>query len=176
MSHNNTRRWHNSPDQGDCHLFRGMSLHEKKVVFYIPLDRADRVKDARPPRHRARASLKWCERTPPTSTVTQHTTYSSIDACPTMLSRASLGRHAQRALRAQCCAQPSNRRGLASPASGSFAYETGDAAGTKFASRDIPGPTTTLALVSKAGTRFEILPGLTEALDKSAFGVRSFRP
>ena len=88
-----------------------------------------------------------------------------------MLSRTSLGRHAQRALRAQCCAQPSNRRGFASPASGSFAYQTGDAAGVKFASRDLPGPTTTLALVAKAGTRFEILPGLAEALEKFSFRV-----
>jgi hypothetical protein len=58
------------------------------------------------------------------------------------------------------------------PASGSFAYQTGDAAGTKFASRDLSGPTTTLALVSKAGTRFQTLPGLTEGLEKFAFRVR----
>ncbi|KAF4303790.1 Peptidase M16 [Botryosphaeria dothidea] len=86
----------------------------------------------------------------------------------TMLSRQSVGRHAQRALRRQCV-QPANRRGLAAPASGSFQYQTGDASGVKFASRDLPGPTTTLALVSKAGTRYQPLPGLTEALEKFAF-------
>ncbi|KAF2146117.1 uncharacterized protein K452DRAFT_294722 [Aplosporella prunicola CBS 121167] len=85
-----------------------------------------------------------------------------------MLSRSSVGRHAQRALRRQC-AQPANRRGLAAPASGSFHYETGDANGVKFASRDLAGPTTTLALVAKAGTRYQTLPGLTEGLEKYAF-------
>lgn len=62
------------------------------------------------------------------------------------------------------------------PASGSFAYQTGDAAGTKLASRDLTGPTTTLALVSKAGTRFQFLPGLTEGLEKFAYRVRPFQP
>ncbi|KAK8191133.1 Metalloenzyme, LuxS/M16 peptidase-like protein [Phyllosticta capitalensis] len=85
-----------------------------------------------------------------------------------MLSRSSLGRQAQRALRRQCV-QPAGRRGLAAPASGSFQYETGDASGVKFASRDMAGPTTTLAVVSKAGTRYQPLPGLTEALEKYAF-------
>lgn len=89
----------------------------------------------------------------------------------TMLSRSSLGRQAQRALRRQCV-QPAGRRGLAAPASGSFQYETGDASGVKFASRDMAGPTTTLAVVSKAGTRYQPLPGLTEALEKYAFKVR----
>jgi hypothetical protein len=63
----------------------------------------------------------------------------------------------------------------AAPASGSFAYQTGDAAGTKYASRDLTGPTTTLALVSKAGTRFQTLPGLTEGLEKFAFRVRNIQ-
>ncbi|OJD31914.1 ubiquinol-cytochrome c reductase core subunit 2 [Diplodia corticola] len=85
-----------------------------------------------------------------------------------MLSRQSVGRHAQRALRRQC-AQPAGRRGLAAPASGSFQYQTGDHSGVKFASRDLAGPTTTLALVAKAGTRYQPLPGLTEALEKFAF-------
>ncbi|KAK8200879.1 ubiquinol-cytochrome c reductase core subunit 1 [Zalaria obscura] len=85
-----------------------------------------------------------------------------------MLSRSAIGRQAQRALRKQC-QQPANRRGLAAPASGSFQYETGTAAGVKFASRDMPGPTTTLALVSRAGTRYEPLPGLTVGLKGFAF-------
>ncbi|QDS76905.1 hypothetical protein FKW77_004120 [Venturia effusa] len=82
-----------------------------------------------------------------------------------MLSRSSL-RSGQKALR---CLQCGQTRGLAAPASGSFAYQTGDAAGTKFASRDLTGPTTTLALVSKAGTRYQFLPGLTEGLEKFAY-------
>ncbi|CAF9927529.1 MAG: ubiquinol-cytochrome c reductase core subunit 1 [Heterodermia speciosa] len=89
-----------------------------------------------------------------------------------MISRASLGRRAQRALRrthCQCQAQPSNCRGLAAAASGSFTYETGEAAGVKFASRDLPGPTTHVAVVAKAGTRYQPAPGFTDGLENFAF-------
>ena len=65
------------------------------------------------------------------------------------------------------------RRGLAAPASGSFQYQTGDAQGVKFASRDLPGPVGSLAIVAKAGTRFEHVPGLAEGLNRYAFKVRS---
>jgi ubiquinol-cytochrome c reductase core subunit 2 len=88
-----------------------------------------------------------------------------------MLSRSTACRGAQRALTRQAVL-PQQRRGLAAPASGSFQYETGEAKGVKFASRDFAGPTTTLALVSKAGTRYQPLPGLTEALANYAFRVR----
>ncbi|KAF1814451.1 ubiquinol-cytochrome C reductase complex core protein-like protein 2 [Eremomyces bilateralis CBS 781.70] len=88
-----------------------------------------------------------------------------------MLSSSTFGRRA--ALRAancrQCLSQPANRRGLAAPASGSFQYESSEAAGVKIASRDFAGPTTTLALVAKAGTRFQTYPGVTEGLEKYAF-------
>lgn len=57
------------------------------------------------------------------------------------------------------------------PASGSFAYQTSDAAGIKIASRDLTGPTTTLALVSRAGTRYQWTPNLSEGLEKFAFKV-----
>jgi ubiquinol-cytochrome c reductase core subunit 2 len=86
-----------------------------------------------------------------------------------MLSRSTACRGAQRAAHA---ARPAQRRGLASPASGSFQYQSGEAKGVKYASRDFAGPTTTLALVAKAGTRFQPLPGLTEALANFAFRVR----
>lgn len=86
-----------------------------------------------------------------------------------MLSRSAIGRQSQRVCRPQW--QAASRRGLASPASGSFSYETGSAAGVKFASRDLPGPTTQLALVSQAGTRFESLPGLALGLQSYAFKV-----
>jgi len=88
-----------------------------------------------------------------------------------MLSRSAIGRQAQRAVRNQW-QQPASRRGLAAPASGSFQYETGNAAGVKYAARDMPGPTTHLALVSQAGTRFETAPGLTVGLQSFAFKVR----
>ncbi|KAF2118731.1 Metalloenzyme, LuxS/M16 peptidase-like protein [Lophiotrema nucula] len=81
-----------------------------------------------------------------------------------MFASRSACRGASRAVR-----HPVQRRGLAAPASGSFQYQSGEAKGVKFASRDHASPTTTLALVSKAGTRFQPLPGLTEGLEKFAF-------
>ncbi|ORY15465.1 Metalloenzyme, LuxS/M16 peptidase-like protein [Clohesyomyces aquaticus] len=85
-----------------------------------------------------------------------------------MFPRSTVCRGAQRAVRRQA-AHPVQRRGLAAPASGSFQYQAGEAKGVRFASRDFTGPTTTLALVSKAGTRFQPLPGLTEGLANFAF-------
>ncbi|TKA77382.1 hypothetical protein B0A55_03229 [Friedmanniomyces simplex] len=61
------------------------------------------------------------------------------------------------------------RRGMAAPASGSFQYQTGEAAGIKFASRDTSGPIGTIAIVAQAGTRYETMPGLAEGLNKYAF-------
>lgn len=93
---------------------------------------------------------------------------------PTMISRSALGRNAQLALRRQCCAQPASRRGYAAAASGStsFSYETAEVDSVKVASRDIAGPTTRLALVAKAGTRYQPAPGLTTGLEQFAFKVR----
>ncbi|KXL51371.1 hypothetical protein M433DRAFT_157506 [Acidomyces richmondensis BFW] len=79
-----------------------------------------------------------------------------------ILSRSAIGRAARQISQQQ-------RRGLAAPASGSFQYEIGEAAGIKFASRDRPGPVGSIALVSQAGTRFETAPGLTEGLKWYAF-------
>lgn len=89
-----------------------------------------------------------------------------------MLSRSAISRQAQRAGRL-ACQQPTNRRGLAAPASGSFQYATGEAQGIKIASRDIPGPVATLSIVSQAGTRYQTLPGLAAALTRYAFKVRN---
>ncbi|KAI4166455.1 MAG: hypothetical protein LQ343_008034 [Gyalolechia ehrenbergii] len=66
-----------------------------------------------------------------------------------MIPRTSLPRAAQRVLR--------------------FNYETGEVNGIKFASRDLPGPTTQLAVVARAGTRFQVYPGFAEGLEKFAF-------
>ncbi|KAF4556776.1 Peptidase M16 inactive domain-containing protein 2 [Elsinoe fawcettii] len=84
-----------------------------------------------------------------------------------MLSRSVLARQGRRAAIKQT--SQSGRRYLASPASGSFQYDTSTAAGIKIASRDVPGPTTQLAIVAKAGTRYEPLPGLTIGLQNFAF-------
>ncbi|KAL8856433.1 MAG: hypothetical protein Q9178_007003 [Gyalolechia marmorata] len=86
-----------------------------------------------------------------------------------MVPRASFARATQRALRPQCSRTPNNRRTLASVKSAGYSYETGEVNGIKFASRDIPGPTTQLALVARAGTRFQVLPGFAEGLEKFAF-------
>lgn len=90
-----------------------------------------------------------------------------------MASPASLGSKALRAGRRQVSAAALQRRGLAAAASGSFQYETGDASGVKFASRDLPGATTTLTVVAKAGTRYQPMPGYSDALEKFAFKVHS---
>ncbi|KAK6384948.1 ubiquinol-cytochrome c reductase core subunit 1 [Exophiala oligosperma] len=93
-----------------------------------------------------------------------------------MASPASLGSRALRASRRQFSVPVlQQRRGLAAAASGSFGYETGEANGVKYASRDLPGPTTTLTVVAKAGTRYQPLPGLTDALEKFAFKSTSKR-
>lgn len=89
-------------------------------------------------------------------------------ALPTgMIAGAGLARQGQRALK--CCRSAHARRQLATAASGSFNYETGEAAGVKLASRDLPGPTTHLAVVAKAGSRFQPLPGYSDGLEKFAF-------
>lgn len=88
-----------------------------------------------------------------------------------MISRASVGRNLEATLCRRCHAKPTNRRCLAAAASGSFSYETGDSSGVRFASRDLPGPTTYLAIVAKAGTRYQPLPGFAEALENFAFKV-----
>jgi ubiquinol-cytochrome c reductase core subunit 2 len=90
-----------------------------------------------------------------------------------MISRSAIGRNGQLALRRQCCAQPVNKRGLAAAVTGStsFSYDASDVAGIKVASRDIAGPTTKLAVVAKAGTRYQLFPGLTAGLEQFAFKV-----
>ena len=90
-----------------------------------------------------------------------------------MTPRAALGRKGQRTLQWQM--RTNNRRCLATAASGSFSYETGDGGGVKFASRDLPGPTTHLAVVAKAGTRYQPLPGFSEGLEKFSFKVCLFQ-
>ena len=84
-----------------------------------------------------------------------------------MISRAAPVRQGQQALRSTLQLQPT--RCLATAASGSFNYEAGEAAGVKLASRALPGPTTHLAVVAKAGTRYQPLPGYSEGLEKFAF-------
>lgn len=91
----------------------------------------------------------------------------------TMFSPAVLGRRALRTSRQPLQNLTSSRRGLAAASSGAYNFETGEAFGVKFASRDLPGPTTTLAVVAKAGTRYQSLPGFSDALEKFAFKVGS---
>lgn len=88
-----------------------------------------------------------------------------------MIARTALQRQAQRVVR-QSWHQ--STRGYASASAGaSLQYQQGDASGLKFASRDNSGAVSTVALVSKAGTRYQTLPGLAEALDRYAFRVRA---
>ncbi|PGH33793.1 ubiquinol-cytochrome c reductase core subunit 2 [[Emmonsia] crescens] len=89
-----------------------------------------------------------------------------------MLSRSALGRNAPRCLRKQCIAQqPSSRRGMAATAATTkgFEFESGESAGVKFANREVAGPTTTLSIVAKAGSRYQPFPGYSDLLEKFAF-------
>lgn len=87
-----------------------------------------------------------------------------------MIARSAIQRQAQRAL-AQSWQQPARGYAAAS-AGGSLQYQQGDSSGLKYASRDNSGAVSTVALVSKAGTRYQNRPGLTEALQRYAFRVR----
>lgn len=93
-----------------------------------------------------------------------------------MISRARLARNAQITFKRYHQARLNNSRKLATAISETFNYETGTAAGVKCASRDLAGPTTTLAVVAKAGTRYQVLPGYTEGLEKFAFKVCFLTP
>lgn len=61
---------------------------------------------------------------------------------------------------------------MASAANPSFQYDVTEAAGVKVANREVAGPTGTIALVAKAGSRYQPFPGFADALEKFAFKVR----
>ncbi|KAJ6000093.1 hypothetical protein N7481_000502 [Penicillium waksmanii] len=79
-----------------------------------------------------------------------------------MLSRSSISRNAPRALAA-------GRRAMASAANPTFQYDVSEASGVKVANREVGGATGTLALVAKAGSRYQPFPGFSDALEKFAF-------
>ncbi|ETS79195.1 Cytochrome b-c1 complex subunit 2 [Pestalotiopsis fici W106-1] len=80
-----------------------------------------------------------------------------------MFSRTALSRGAQLATCRQASTKLAQRRGYAaaSSAPSSHTFETSDVAGVKVAARDSHGPTTRLAVVAKAGTRYQSAPGNT---------------
>lgn len=85
-----------------------------------------------------------------------------------MLSRSSI-RAAPRALQKQSVvAVP---RGMATATTPGLQYEVSDSAGVKVANRETGGPTGTLALVAKAGSRYQPFPGFADALEQFAFQV-----
>ncbi|KAM4060042.1 insulinase (peptidase family M16) domain-containing protein [Hirsutella rhossiliensis] len=85
-----------------------------------------------------------------------------------MISRSLLARNAQQVLRRSCGVRPLQSRGFAAAAD-TGAFDTSDISGLKVASRDAHGPTAKLAVVAKAGTRYQPLPGLTVGLEEFAF-------
>ncbi|KAI0484619.1 LuxS/MPP-like metallohydrolase [Xylariaceae sp. FL0804] len=89
-----------------------------------------------------------------------------------MFSRTALSRGAQLAARRQCCSQRAQLRGYAAAATSapsSLTFDTADVSGIRVASRDSQGPTTKLAVVAKAGTRYQPAPGLAAGLEEFAF-------
>ena len=93
-----------------------------------------------------------------------------VSVCAKM-QQATIARTARQGLRTVSRHTPASRRYLAAPASGSFNYQSGESGGVKIASRDVAGPTSTVAVVARAGTRFQPLPGFSDALEKFAFKV-----
>jgi len=65
---------------------------------------------------------------------------------------------------------------MASAANPTFQYDVSEAAGVKVANREVGGATGTLALVAKAGSRYQPFPGFSDALEKFAFKVRPRPP
>lgn len=88
-----------------------------------------------------------------------------------MIGRSALTRGARLALRRQDCASLAQRRGYAaaSASTETASYESADINGIKVASRDPRGPTARVAVVAKAGSRYQPLPGLSVGLEEFAF-------
>ncbi|KAK2871954.1 hypothetical protein FQN49_002681, partial [Arthroderma sp. PD_2] len=84
-----------------------------------------------------------------------------------LLPRASFGRNAARVWRNGSYKQTVAQRGMASHAG--LEYEASETAGVKIASREVSGPTTTLTIVAKGGSRYQPFPGYSEVLEKFAF-------
>lgn len=61
---------------------------------------------------------------------------------------------------------------MASAATPGLQYDVSESAGVKVANREVAGPTSTLALVAKAGPRYQPVPGFSDALEQFAFKVR----
>ena len=83
-----------------------------------------------------------------------------------MLSRSAISRNAPRALQ-----NAASRRGMASAATPGLQYDVSETAGVKIANREPAGVTGTLALVAKAGTRYQPFPAFSDALELFAFQV-----
>ncbi|KAL4915588.1 Metalloenzyme, LuxS/M16 peptidase-like protein [Aspergillus aurantiobrunneus] len=81
-----------------------------------------------------------------------------------MLSRSAISRNAPRALQSAA-----SRRGMASAATPGLQYDVSESAGVKVANREPSGATGTLALVAKAGSRYQPFPGFSDALEFFAF-------
>lgn len=89
-----------------------------------------------------------------------------------MIGRSALTRGAKLALRRQDCARLAQRRAYAAAAGASTetaSFESTDINGIKVASRDPRSPTARIAVVAKAGTRYQPLPGLAVGLEEFAF-------
>jgi len=89
-----------------------------------------------------------------------------------MISRSALSRGNQLALRSGGATKTAQRR-FAAAASEKASYEPATIAGVKAAARDDHGSTTRLAVIAKAGTRYEPIPGLTVGLEEFAFKAGS---
>lgn len=89
-----------------------------------------------------------------------------------MIGRSALKRGAKLALRRQDGSKLAQQRTYAAASGASTetaSFESTEINGIKVASRDPRSPTARLAIVAKAGTRYQPLPGLTVGLESYAF-------
>lgn len=93
-----------------------------------------------------------------------------------MFSRWATPKNAQRTLRQSKLVYFSNSCRFASSSfsATSPSYGVANVADVKIACRDVAGPTTRLAIIAKAGTRYETAPGLSAGLAMFAFKVGAF--
>lgn len=88
-----------------------------------------------------------------------------------MISRSAVSRAGQLALRRQQACARTQTRAFAAAASGPSTFESAQVSGLTVLAKDVQGPSTKLAVVAKAGTRYQPAPGLTAGLEAFAFKV-----
>lgn len=122
---------------------------------------------------RQTSELTLPDRAPPAHRQDRQSTPPAHHPSHNMIGRSALKRGARLALRRQDCAKLTQRRAHAAAAAGAStetaSFDSTEINGIKVASRDPRSATTRLAVVAKAGTRYQPMPGLSVGLEEFAF-------